>query len=487
MFSDYVFEHSPAQYANYILIDDFDGLHKRFDYISVFEAHGFEVAAYQDDLHFRVEFEDRMKSENLKLVVLRQANTYLPYDMTRLFARYTVSLRSLFPKLNPDVLSQQRDLSLDLLTRVADQNYDTLLGREQTERYFEKVVCNKANLNVYFRDRLEQLLLMIKSNQTYRAWFVAAQGKAEIDRYSVQYGLDIDTSELNMLFQEYALRSFGTLSSKNDKDSPVLVSRAMEYMCENSSKFVVIVMDGMSEFDWNILSESFDGIAYEQSAAFAMIPSTTSVSRQCLLSNKFPSQLADPWSQGKERTEFVACAKAMGFSDEQIAYERGYTVQFSSFVRCGAIIINDVDDLVHAQPQGKIGMFNDISVMASEGRLASLTRSLLSDGFDVYITADHGNTQCTGTGRYVGAGVDVETRSHRMLVLRDFANKKSIMDKFAMVEYPKYYLPKENDYLICNSGTSLDVKGEQVMTHGGMTLDEVIVPFIKIKAGDGNV
>jgi len=290
-----------------------------------------------------------------------------------------------------------------------------------------------------------------------------------------------------MLFQEYALRSFGTLSSKNDKDSPVLVSRAMEYMCENSSKFVVIVMDGMSEFDWNILSESFDGIAYEQSAAFAMIPSTTSVSRQCLLSNKFPSQLADPWSQGKERTEFVACAKAMGFSDEQIAYERGYTVQFSSFVRCGAIIINDVDDLVHAQPQGKIGMFNDISVMASEGRLASLTRSLLSDGFDVYITADHGNTQCTGTGRYVGAGVDVETRSHRMLVLRDFANKKSIMDKFAMVEYPKYYLPKENDYLICNSGTSLDVKGEQVMTHGGMTLDEVIVPFIKIKAGDGNV
>ena len=55
-------------------------------------------------------------------------------------------------------------------------------------------------------------------------------------------------------------------------------------------------------------------------------------------------------------------------------------------------------------------------------------------------------------------------------------------DRFGLVEYPKYYLPKEYEYLICDAGTSLDVSGEQVMTHGGMTIDEVVVPFIKIKA-----
>ena len=99
-----------------------------------------------------------------------------------------------------------------------------------------------------------------------------------------------------------------------------------------------------------------------------------------------------------------------------------------------------------------------------------------------YITADHGNTQCTGIGKYVGAGVDVETKSHRMLVLKDFADKGKLKDRFGLVEYPKYYLPKEYEYLICDAGTSLDVSGEQVMTHGGMTIDEVVVPFIKIKA-----
>lgn len=67
-----------------------------------------------------------------------------------------------------------------------------------------------------------------------------------------------------------------------------------------------------------------------------------------------------------------------------------------------------------------------------------------------------------------------------------FADKGKIADKFGLIEYPKYYLPKEYDYLICDTGVSLDNPGEQVMTHGGMTIDEVVVPFIKIKAVQNN-
>lgn len=61
-----------------------------------------------------------------------------------------------------------------------------------------------------------------------------------------------------------------------------------------------------------------------------------------------------------------------------------------------------------------------------------------------------------------------------------------LADKFGLIEYPKYYLPKEYDYLICDTDTSLDNSGDQVMTHGGMTIDEVVVPFIKIKAVQSN-
>ena len=67
-------------------------------------------------------------------------------------------------------------------------------------------------------------------------------------------------------------------------------------------------------------------------------------------------------------------------------------------------------------------------------------------------------------------------------MLKDFADKKTLLEKYGLIEYPKYYLTKDYDYLICDVGDSFDAKGEAVMSHGGITLDEVVVPFIKIKA-----
>lgn len=276
------------------------------------------------------------------------------------------------------------------------------------------------------------------------------------------------------------------MSTKNDKTTPVLVSRAMEYMHDHSEKFAIVVMDGMSEFDWRILSDGFDRIRYEKSDVFAMIPTTTSISRQCLLSNKYPSQLAEPWKQSKEKAEFTNCALELGYTTQQIGYERGYDADFGTTIMCAAVIINEIDDAVHGQGQGRIGMFNDVSVMAKQAKLMVLVQRLLKKGFDVYITADHGNTPCIGDGKLMGTGVETETKSRRMLVLKDFADKQAIIERYGMVEYPKYYLNKNFDYLICAAGRSLDAKDENVMSHGGITVDEVIVPFITIKAGENN-
>ena len=484
MFGEYVFGNSPASYANLIWINDVDYLNRITSYSDVFEQHGFDVIEYRDDLSLRIGYEQKIKAGNEKLVVLNFNKAYIPYDIMKQFALYTVSLRTLFSKLNADVLHHKSRIDLDLLAMVAANSFDDLTKPEQTNQFFDTVVYGRDNLLLYFRLKLEGILQKATSAFHYHEWCRIAEQKAIIDRYSVQYGLNIDTSEINRLFQNYALKAFGTLSTKIDRDTPVLVSHAMEYIHEQSEKFAIIVMDGMSEFDWTILKRSFAGICYRQSAAFAMIPSTTSISRQCLLSGKYPSQLIEPWKQSKEKNEFYECARKYGYKDNQIGYERGYDASFSAFVKCGAVIILDIDELVHAQYQGRIGMLNDDTVLMKQNKLAELTKRLLQDGFDVYITADHGNTPCTGLGRLTGSGVEVETRSHKMVVLKDFANKDSLIERYGLLEYPKYYLPKDYDYLICNVGDSLDIKGENVMTHGGISLDEVVVPFIIARTED---
>lgn len=482
MFGDYVLKQASAEYNNRILLIDDEGLDESTHYSVDFQAHGFEVVHYTDDLTFRIEYEDKLKNSENKLLVLAHSTSYIPYDLLQRLRAYVLSMDRLFPNLNIEALRSRRDLDLALLCLAYLKNFDDLRQRKQTEDFLREKVDCPENAALYLKQLYAKTLKAVQNVTNYYGWFDIAEAKAKIDTLTTKYQLDFDTTEINELFREYVLEQFGKLSFEMSCETPVLVSRAMEYIHDHSSKFVIIVMDGMSEFDWRIISKSFQNIPYEQTAVFAMIPSTTSISRQCLLSNKMPGQLLDPWKQSKEKQEFIECARSMGFTDNQIGYERGYDAQFSSFVKCGAVIINDVDDMVHAQYQGRLGMLNDIHVLSDQHKLADMTKRFLSGGFDVYITADHGNTPCTGLGKLMGTGVETETKSRRMLVLQNFADKAGLMQKYGLIEYPKYYLNKTFDYLICNVGDSFDAKGEQVMTHGGITIDEVIVPFIKIKA-----
>lgn len=485
MFAEDIYEKAQAAYYDHILLIDSDGLESMTDYSSYFAVHGFNVAWYKEDLSFRIRYSQSMLPGNEKWAVIAPKNVYIPYDIRRRFYTCDVKLSSLYPLLNSSVLKES-SINYDLLSEAYKHCYDDLTSQEGTRRFIEKSVFSRENYSHFLHIKLELLKEAVTHAVHYNDWFRIAELKAYIDVNSVQFNLDYDTSFVNDLFGAFILTRYGQLSSALDKESPVLVSRIMEYVHDRSKKLALIVMDGMSQFDWEIIQESFSGIKYQKSNAYAMIPTTTSVSRQCLLSNKYPKQLLSPWTQSQEKKEFIECAQHLGYLPNQISYSRGYDASFSSSVSCAAIIINDVDDMVHGQKQGRIGMLNDISVLAKEGKLRLLTDCLIKQGFDVYITADHGNTQCTGMGKLVGTGVDVETKSRRMIVLKDFADKQGMIEKYDLMEYPGYYLDKSYDYLICKSDRSFDASGSIVMNHGGITIDEVIVPFISIKADENN-
>ena len=152
--------------------------------------------------------------------------------------------------------------------------------------------------------------------------------------------------------------------------------------------------------------------------------------------------------------------------------------------KIAAIIINDIDDMVHGQRQGRIGMYNDVTLWAKQGKLQSLLLQLLNKGFRVYLTADHGNTHCVGKGSVKKLGVETETKSKRMVVLKDFADVSADLEERTF-EYSGYYMDKNYQYRICNGRTSFDNKNEDVMTHGGISLEEVIVPFVEVRKKNG--
>lgn len=486
MFADYVYEKSAAKYADKILLIDADHLTEKTRFTDGFKARGFEIVVYQDDLSFRIEYEEKIKSKDGRIAVVVTPDQYVPYDLRQRLTSYKVSLADLFPRLNTAVLRERGSEIYDLVSSVYERTYDQYQSSAATEQFLRVQAYSKENIRGNLESSYQELLQQSDNCTSYKEWFAIAEAKARIDCMVVQYDLVLDTTEINMRFRDYILSQYGKLSTCIDRESPVLVSKAMDFMHEHSKKFIIIVMDAMSEFDWHILAKSFHGIHYQQTAAIAMIPTVTSVSRQCLLSNKYPRELVNPWSQSKEKQEFIGCAKNMGFADTQISYQRGYDSDFGSLIRCGAVIINEIDDMVHGQKQGRIGMFNDVGVMAKQKKLVDMARRFLSAGFDVYITADHGNTTRRGMGKLMSSGVETETKSRCMMVLKGFADKDSTKEKYGLLEFPKTYLPREYDYLICDVGDSFDIKGEDVMSHGGISIDECVVPFIKIKAVENN-
>ena len=141
-----------------------------------------------------------------------------------------------------------------------------------------------------------------------------------------------------------------------------------------------------------------------------------------------------------------------------------------------------VDERVHGQYGGRAGMLKDMELLRDGGKLVELVRRLLDAGMDVYITADHGNTPCVGRGRVTGTGVETETKGKRMYVANDLADVSALQDKYELIECPAAFLPLGLKYYVCPSGVSFDNPGEHVMSHGGMSIDEVVVPFISIRS-----
>jgi hypothetical protein len=465
------------QYEKRLLIFDTEGFCDTFDYTRLLILWNFEVIQYEDIEAFRLKYEKEIKNSNNKYAVIVCSDIYVPYDIRKQFFEVEISLRNIFPKLHEDTVRLYIK-DIDLISFAYRELYSSCNTKEKTQKFILDTVFSEENIRNYCELIIKDLLPKDKSGITANGWIEVARKKALIDYYAAMVNISIDTGFIDTEFKNFIFDGYQKLSSETNKLVPPILPKVIDFIA--NGKTALIVLDGMSLFDFEIISRYLEGIHYEYYCTYALIPTTTAISRQGLLSGKYPRELENPFNLSREEKGFFEAARNMGYSKQQCLYAKGYNPSINHFTKFAAIIINDIDDLVHGQRQGRVGMYNDVTLLAKEGRLQSLIKSLYAQGFNIFITSDHGNTPCIGTGAIRNIGVEVETRSKRMFVLKDFADVKDTFgDK--VVTYPGYYLDKNYKYYVCESGVSFNNKNEEVMTHGGISIDEVIVPFIKVK------
>lgn len=305
---------------------------------------------------------------------------------------------------------------------------------------------------------------------------------------------------LNVAFAAWLVNHYSSLMNLPPTNPAMLhhVPRRLVRDMEESAngQVALIVVDGLSLDQWvtvrQILQKQNVHLMMRESATFAWIPTLTSVSRQSIFSGKpplyFPSSINSTNSEGKLWTQFW---EGQGLSRLDVAYQRGLgdgdavdildSIIHPGKTKAVGLVVDKIDKIMHGMQLGSAGMHNQIKQWSQGGFLTSLVAQLLEYGYDVWLTADHGNIQCDGKGR-PSEGVIAETRGERARVYPSSELRSQVAASFPFAhEWPPIGLPANYFPLVTGGHDAFVNQDDTIVGHGGIAIEEVIVPLVKFE------
>jgi len=143
-------------------------------------------------------------------------------------------------------------------------------------------------------------------------------------------------------------------------------------------------------------------------------------------------------------------------------------------------VINKVDDIMHGMELGAAGMHNQVRQWAESGFLSELLMQLHANGFQVFLTSDHGNIEAQGIGQ-PREGVTADVRGARVRIYNDEGLRARVQREFPdALSWPSIGLPDDYLPLLAPARAAFTQKGKTIVGHGGLSVEELIVPFIHI-------
>jgi hypothetical protein len=289
-------------------------------------------------------------------------------------------------------------------------------------------------------------------------------------------------NSFNIRFQRFVDNTYGSLFSLSGVRKPVVVSRILEHInAKPAKKKALLVIDGMNYWQWNILGKALSNadINFTSNASLAFIPTITAWSRQAIFKGDKPDLSAD---NSKEAKLFETYWLHQGVPSFQIDFKK-FSVNDPIAIESVTpdttilgLVCNDLDDIMHGSILGNGQLKTSTEQWIVKSKIVNTISALKAKGFQVYITADHGNIEATGLKNLtLKDKLGALSRGKRHLHFTNETLLDSFMELNTNIEVGKkglsLYLKKQEAFTTENC---------QVITHGGSHLWEVIVPFISI-------
>jgi hypothetical protein len=346
-------------------------------------------------------------------------------------------------------------------------------------------------------------------NATHRDWGEWARRFGEVS--SRHHALDAaradslraDLAELragaDAALLGWCQRHYGDLPSLPAAKAPAMVHHVPRYLAMRrgggETKVALVVFDGLAIDQWVTVRESLvratSRFSFEEGACFAWLPTLTSVSRQALFSGLRPREFADTIeSTAAEPQLWTRFWQDQGLKAPEVLYRKGLrrndqlgeleTALSAPSIKVAGLVVDTVDEIIHGAVLGKRGVAGQVAEWCSSGFVVQLFGTLLELGFHVYLTADHGNVDAIGAGR-PAQGVAAEMRGERVRTYRSETIRAETALAWPSTKVldvpglPKGFLP-----LYAGQAAAFVTPGDPVVVHGGPSVEELIVPFVKV-------
>lgn len=306
--------------------------------------------------------------------------------------------------------------------------------------------------------------------------------------------------KLNSLFADWLEADYASLITL-PPSPPAMLHHVPQHLFryiedQKSKKVALVVIDGLSLDQWvtvrNIIQKQNSDLVLRESATFAWIPTLTSVSRQAIFSGKpptsFPFSINSTNSEEKLWKRFwqghdvskldIAYKRSLGDGDAEAAMDSLINPAKTKVV---GLVIDKVDKIMHGMQLGAAGMHNQIDQWCRGEYLTSLLNYLSSYDYEIWITSDHGNIEAIGKGRPT-EGAIAESRGKRVRIYPTPELRSQISSTFTFArEWQPSGLPDHYFPLVATGNDAFVNEGDSIVGHGGIAIEEVIVPLIKVE------
>lgn len=357
----------------------------------------------------------------------------------------------------------------------------------------------------------------------------------EVYKRLVYWELELENSQVQMadmlrMQKEEANSAFGKFIKKNYTDwiqypagrpllSPDLFKKRVFPMLDNGEKVFFILIDNFRLDQWRAVKDLLaDYYTFDESLYYSILPTATQYARNSIFSGLMPLQIEkmfpELWvdeesEEGKNlneapliQTQIERFRKKYTFSytkvhDSQYGERLLGNIGSLTHNQLNVIVLNFVDMLSHARTESK--MIRELA--QSEAAYRSLTKSwfqhsttlelfkrIATKGYKVILTTDHGTIRVDNPLKVVG---DKNTNTNlRYKVGKSLNyNPKEVFDVRdpAKVGLPspnlssKYIFAMRNDFFAYPNNYNYYVSYyKDTFQHGGVSMEEMLVPFITL-------